>query len=486
MTEFHPRGQDHQSVAPGARGAPAADCARAHVVVIGSGVAGLAAAAALRPHVARLTLIDQDSFATGARLRPAQPQAAHAHALLAGGAAALERLFPGFSAQARAAGSIRLRVRSQWRSCLRGRWNAPEDSGLVVLSQSRALVDGLLRGRVAAMPGVETLKARVLDLVQDARGDISGVVLDQDGSRRFLAADLVVDASGRSGQADRWLSALGRVLPPAEVAKPDLRYLSAEFTRAARPEAEVSGWLNPAGAPALCGAVLAPIEDGRWLVTASTRFEADPAPMEDAGFLAFLHRLGDGRIAPLLQGERRLTEFSRYRVARTRLKRFDRIAAELPRGYLPVGDTIATFNPVFGQGMSVAALQAERLGRAIATLHGAADWRAALRDTYLPGALEPALWAWQSSLASDRGYAQFEASASDEVDGLARVFARAFMISTRDAQMREAVDRVLHLLAPPSSLLDHPAMTPAKTGPAAVPSHPHSLAPLAEQEGSAR
>jgi 2-polyprenyl-6-methoxyphenol hydroxylase-like FAD-dependent oxidoreductase len=435
---------------------------RGTALVIGCGVAGTAAAAVLARHFDRVRVIEQDALATTAALRKSLPQASHAHALLHAGHRALSQIFPGFEQAAVEAGSLRLAVRSQWRSCLRGRWVDPEDSGLHVLSQTRPLLDQVLRNRLTGVPGVEVIQAKVIGLLRGASGSISGLRTIQNGSETSLDADLVVDASGRAGQSDRWLAEIGAAVPRIDTAFPEVRYVTAEFTRTVADGPRFAGWLNLATAPQSRGAVLAPVELDRWIVTASTRFGETPPDSEPA-FRSFLDGLGDGRVGPLLAGERLVGGFSRYRIAATRLKRFDLDVTTLPPGYLPIGDAIASFNPIYGQGMSVAALQVLALANTLEETMPSGIDALRLREAYLARAFRPALWAWRLGLASDMDFAAFRFTPDEQAVRLHRSLRRAFLVSTRDPEVRAGVDHILHLMAPPESVFDLPAIAADQT-----------------------
>lgn len=444
-------------------------------IVIGAGFAGMLAAAVLAGHFQEVFLIEQDHLPATPEPRKSLPQAAHAHALLQSGHATLSRLFPGFEDRAVAAGGMRLHVRSQWRSCLRGRWTAPDDTGLTVLSQTRGLLDYLIRREISALPAIRHLAAKVCGLAQDSQGRVCGVSLQTgEGTRAVLNAALVIDASGRASQSDRWLSQCDFVPPPTETAHPEVRYVSAEFSRSVSAGSDLAGWLNLASAPQSHGGVIAPVENQRWIVTASTRF-GDPVPTDEASFRAFFDALGDNRLGPLLRPERRLTEFSRYRVAATRIRRHDLSVKKLPPGYLPVGDVIASFNPVYGQGMSVSALQIGVLAEVLGSTVRADGWQSEVRDRFIPLAMRPAWWAWQLGLANDMSFPQFTASPSPEAEHLRSTLHRAFLVSTRSPEVRRALDRTLHLLDPPETVFELPVIAEAFSSKAS----PHTRSQLA-------
>ena len=420
--------------------------------VIGAGIAGLAAAAVLARHFGRVWLIEQDASPATGKSRKGVPQAAHVHALLQAGRDALERLFPGLATGAVAAGATELHARSQWRTYSGGHWTEPVDTGPRILSQTRGLLDRQLFAHVLGLPQVTLLQGKVVGLDQD--GANAGITLRlSEPGRPTVIADLVVDASGRGNHSERWLATAGCPAPATETAFPEVRYCSALFSRGALNGPDLAGWLHLATAPATRGAVLAPVEGGRWIATLTDRYTSD-AVTDEATFRGRLQDLPDGRIASLVGAEALLSEIATYRIASVRFKRFDLIADRLPPGYLPLGDTLATFNPLYAHGMSVAALQAQALEAALADQPFADGWQLNLRRAYLGAALRPARWAWLLGQAVDLNYGQFHGDIAPEARTLNKTLRQAFARSIgRPAAMRH-IDRVLHLLEPPESLAD--------------------------------
>lgn len=430
-------------------------------VVIGGGIAGLAAASALAPHVASLTLIEQEPLPSAPTIRRHIPQAPHVHALLDSGRQALEALVPGLGAALRDAGSLPLRVRSQWRSHDGHAWCAPEDTGPIVLSQSRALLEHTLRARVLALAPLTLCTARVRGLrlappehgACDARAAepprLIGVEIEDASRRRQgLAAEIVVDASGRAGDSLKWFEAAGLRPPPETTRHPDIRYTSAFFARHPADLAHPpSAWLRPAQAPATQGLVMAPIEDDRWVITLIGRFGA-ALPRDAAGFRQRALEIAGADLQARIADAPMLSPLRGFAIKSVRFRRFDRADAPLPLGYFPIGDTIATFNPLYGQGMSVAALQAQALSRALCEHVCPGAQQAA----YLAAAHRPADWAWRIGGAVDRAYAQMRQQEDAECDHLAARLRLAFSASVLRPELCGQIDRVLHLLEPPEML----------------------------------
>lgn len=422
-----------------------------YAVVIGAGFAGLAAAAVLSNHFGTVFLLDHDDGLDQPYLRKSVPQGAHVHSLLQSGLDALGRLFAGFEATAVAAGAVRLKVRSQWRSFSAGHWMPAVDTGLQVLSLTRPMLDHLMRQRVLAHPAICSVQGKVIGLQTDAIGAVTGVHLQVGASMRILSAALVVDASGRAGQTDRWLAAIGHPAATVQTGQPEMRYVSGLFSRSVKDGPDLAGWLNLANAPASIGAVLAPVEQDRWIATATTRFGA-AAPDDETTFRAFLAALPSDQISRLLARERLTERLRSYRIASVRLKRFDLLPQLLPLGYVPIGDSIASYNPLYGHGMSVAGLQAEALQQVLSHCGFAEGWREALRKAYIHRAMAPARQAWMIAQAADIEYPQYDGERSAEVIALNHSLRRAFMLSIRQPRVMAQIDGVLHLLAPLESL----------------------------------
>lgn len=335
-------------------------------VVLGGGLAGMLAAAVLSEH-AEVFVVERDHLPEGPSPRKGLPQARHAHLLWSGGARAVEKLLPGTVQRLQAAGARRVALPSGlvvlapygWMR----RW--PEMQHLIACS--RDLTDWVVREEVLSRPGITLLEgAEVVDLAGTAQ-HVTGVhVRDSaSGGVRRLDADLVVDATGRGSAAPEWLSALG--LPPVreEVVDSGLAYASRVFRAPAGAEnhpvvsVQCDARLPVPGQ----AATLLPIENGRWLVTLAGTRGGRPSKKADE-FESFARNLRHPLIADLIAGAEPLTEVHHSHSTLNRRRRFERMAS-WPTGFVVLGDAVAAFNPIYGQGMSVAALCAEKLRDAL-------------------------------------------------------------------------------------------------------------------------
>lgn len=338
-----------------------------HAVVMGAGMAGLLAARVLTDHYERVTVLERDHLPTVPVPRAGVPQGRHLHTLLPGGLELAEGWFPGLMDELVAAGAHPMRFgqdvvvhRPEGPSYLAAVYRAePLDTGIRYLSMSRALVEHVVRSRVAALPGVEIRERTAVYGPRMELDAVQGVVLE--GGER-VAADLVIDAAGRPGRSLGWLAGLGFRPPVESVVHCDFAYASAVL-RPDDPGALPGGGVlvlpDPTGPVPSRGGYVTRIEGGLWLAGLGGR-SGDHPPVDTAGWRAFGRTLSstawDDLVvsATLLEGP---VPFRYPRSVRRHVEQLDRF----PDGLLPLGDTVCHVNPLYGHGMSSAAGQARVL-----------------------------------------------------------------------------------------------------------------------------
>jgi 2-polyprenyl-6-methoxyphenol hydroxylase-like FAD-dependent oxidoreductase len=419
-------------------------------VVIGGGLAGMLTVRALLGHADTVTVVERDRYPDGPRFRKGVPQARHPHVLLSGGRRALEELLPGTGAAFAEAGAHRLELPRDLLIRYGNGWQHRFHEGRhALLSCSRPLLDHVVRDRVlraaaSTATRVEVVQAAEATGLLGTADRVTGVrfrVRDGGRGERELPAELVVDASGRGSRAPEWLVALGRSAPRQETVDTGLGYASRRLTLASPPTAGV--YINPApGTPR--GGSLLPLEGGDWLLMLYGWRRHRP-PTDEDGFLDFLASLAHPYIHDSVkEAQPRSAIHGFHNTANRRLHYSD--PGGVPEGFVAVADAACSFNPVYGQGMSVVALGA-----------------LALRDTLARGGLRPGLAgaaqravsraadaAWLIAVSTDRPHAG-SATLADRVR--IRYLSRLIARSVTDPVVGAAYRDVSSLTAPPARLI---------------------------------
>jgi 2-polyprenyl-6-methoxyphenol hydroxylase-like FAD-dependent oxidoreductase len=355
-------------------------------VVIGAGIAGLAAARALSDHFEQVVVLERDSLSDGPVHRPGTPQSRHAHGLLVGGQRALSELFPGFERDLVEAGAVLVRSNIDIRFERPGDPVPQRDLGLMNYALSRPAIEFAIRQRLKSHANISLRdRCRVSELSASPDGTaVTGVRFEEGGvASQELPADLVVDASGHGAPTLALLRTTGLPLPEETVIGIDQFYATGVFHIPGDAPADwkavlTFGGLSPTSAR---GALLWPIEENRWIVSLGER-HGDAPPGDVDGFMAFARTLRTPTIYNAVKNARLDGEIARYGFRDNVLRHFERLEV-FPRGLLPIGDSICRFNPVHGQGMSVAAQEACLLRELLAAQSPPGDLLQGLAKVFL-------------------------------------------------------------------------------------------------------
>lgn len=337
-----------------------------HAVVVGASMAGLLAARVLANSFERVTVVERDALPASAQHRKGVPQGRMLHVMLPRGLRVVEHLFPGYSHELRAAGAVSLRVPADALVLSPAGWLDRRATGWPMLSATRPLFESTLRRRVRELPGVTLLERHdvvSLLLSRDAR-QVTGVMLrpleDTASTRQQLDTALVVDASGRGSRAPVWLSEAGYPTPSSTQVDPNVAYASRIYRI---PQGFSADWkmvmllAQPPSMPRT--GFLFPIEDGQWMVALMGAAGQHP-PTDEDGFAAFTRSLRHPVIADALAAAEPLTPIRGHRGTANRLWHYQRMR-RWPERFVVLGDAVCAFNPIYGQGMSTAAVAAETL-----------------------------------------------------------------------------------------------------------------------------
>ncbi|NUV58819.1 NAD(P)/FAD-dependent oxidoreductase [Streptomyces sp. CAI-85] len=432
-------------------------------VIIGGSIAGMLAAAAVGDHFDAIDIIEAHEVPNGPEPRAGVPQAAHFHTLLSGGAEAIEELLPGSVAAMVESGANRVAVTTDMvMYAPEGWYRRWQNATHYQITASRDLTDWVIRQQLLRNTKVTIhQRTRVIELLGD-KHRVTGVRLrSSSGDESEMSAQLVIDASGRSSRTPHWLEDLGITgLSEARIDS-GLSYASRVY------QAPVStrGWpvVNLQadfrnGQPRAGGII--PIERDRWHVSLIGPPGAEPGRDADA-FEPYAKELRHPIVADLLARAKPLTDVSLTRTTANRRYFYERLRG-WPDGLIVVGDAVAAFNPVYGQGMSVAALSALAIRRAISVGGpGPGVTRKAQRAVSLPvGA------AWSLSVGTDIHRPDIKGGRPNIADRLLqRYISRLSLTATGSHLAATALTDVLMLQAPPASLMAPKVLLAAFRGP---------------------
>jgi 2-polyprenyl-6-methoxyphenol hydroxylase-like FAD-dependent oxidoreductase len=417
-------------------------------VVIGGSIGGLLAARVLSERYDRVLILDRDALPAVATARRGVPQGRQLHVLLSRGKQALDELFPGLSAELNGRGAplVDLHADVHWYNDGQRMRRAP--SPLIAVGMSRPLLEDALRARVAALPGVE-LRSRVEVLGLTAEdGRVTGVrLLAPGGSERVLAADLVVDASGRGSRTPIWLEQLGYPRPDEEQVRVGVTYVTRSYRREPQHLEGLSGALTNAVPGSPRAGIVAAQEDGRYAVALSGMLGEEP-PTDDAGMAAFADSLAAPQVAEVVRTAQPDGPPAKMRFPVSTRRRYERLR-RFPAGYLVIADALCSFNPIYGQGMTVAALEALLLRRLLASGSGDAEFA----RRFFTGAAKVIDGPWSIAVGTDLRFPEVVGRRTPKVRFVNAYVHRLHVAATADPVLGAAFLRVLNLVDPPTRLL---------------------------------
>ncbi|MGW7491543.1 NAD(P)/FAD-dependent oxidoreductase [Streptomyces sp. NPDC054786] len=358
-------------------------------LVLGGGMAGMLAAAALARHADTVTILEGDRFPDVPAPRRGLPQGHHSHMFMGGGALALDELLPGTVDKLCVAGARRCEMLWNTLTLSAGGWFPRHHGDAFVIVCSRELTDHVVRQQVLAHQNVQVLESvKTVGLTGDADRVTGARVQRGDGTEEVFVADFVVDATGRRSKAHEWLGVLGASRVEEEFVDPGLAYSTRLYEAPAgihedfplvliQPQAGT-------GRPG-AGATLFPIEQGRWIATMIGTRGGQP-PTDEAGFDAFARAQRHPLIADLLKRARPVSEVRPYKGTVNRRRFYERLP--MPEGFAVIGDAVAALNPVYAHGMSVAAFAALALRTELERAGGLKPGLAAAVQTGVAAAVE--------------------------------------------------------------------------------------------------
>ncbi|GLY95526.1 FAD-dependent oxidoreductase [Actinoplanes sp. NBRC 103695] len=326
-------------------------------IVLGGSVAGLMAARVLADHARTVVVVERDDLTQGGSVRRGVPQGSQVHALLPGGNRQMERWFPGFTTEAVAAGAVR--STAEQRDAYIDGVRKVRGSEVDMLTATRPLFEDQLRRRLLALPNVKTITGRATGL-DFSDSSVTAVRYESDGMPGVQPASFVVDAMGRSSRLSDWLEAGGWDRPPMTRQITGINYATALFRRPPGEPDRIAAiaLCSPEVGGDLAGVTFSAVEDDRWIVMMGGY--GDCRPGHDAEDMIRRCRHDFPAEFGQVAGNDLVRDVVTYRQADSRRRDFA-ATNRFPARLVAVGDAVASFNPIYGQGMSSAALHSSCL-----------------------------------------------------------------------------------------------------------------------------
>jgi len=325
-------------------------------LVLGGGIGGILAAAALHRAGHRPVVLEQDDLSAAAGVRRGTPQAGQLHNLLTRAQVHLGELLPGYRDALLGSGGVEAVVSQQTHVRELGIAMPERDLGLRLWSAPRTVLEQVARDLLPL--GCEIRDRTRVTGIDVAGGRVTAVHVERNGRAEVLPTDLVVDAMGTLSRAAEWTGSA----PPIEVQPVRQWYCTAVVERPPAWHGRSDFWLIFPDHPDTRGALVSPWGTDRWYVSLSG-VTGGPVPRSPDDLVAFSQALPDPQVGELLRSARVVVPPRVFGKPTAVWRHYERQAAPVT-GLLPLGDAVGSLNPLFGQGVSVAAWQAAGLAAA--------------------------------------------------------------------------------------------------------------------------
>ena len=416
---------------------------RDRAVVIGASIAGLCAARVLSDHFREVVVVERDALVDAVQHRRGVPQGHHAHGLLAGGLRALKALFPGLPDELESAGAVRCNVTRDSYWFFEGGQHLRFESDLEAFGLSRPLLEGTIRKRVRQIANVHFCDGCHVEGLLATFDNRCVIGIDLGDSA--MPADLVVDATGRGSRSPEWLEALGYGKPEEKRVEIDISYATRLFLRSRH---DLNGAVFasiPPNPQTRKGGVIAAQEGDVWIITLNA-VGGTAVPTELNAFIESARNLPAPYIHEVISRAKPVGEPRATRFPASIRRRYEQMNS-FPEGFLVMGDALSSFNPVYAQGMSVAALEAIELNTMLI------EDGPRLAQRFFRRAAKIIDTPWRITTANDLRISGI-GGPQGLIDRFVNWYIAELHVGARtDARMVTAFHQVTNLLAPPQGLL---------------------------------
>jgi 2-polyprenyl-6-methoxyphenol hydroxylase-like FAD-dependent oxidoreductase len=423
----------------------------AKAIVIGASMGGLMAARALADHFDEVILLERDILPPPGTNRKGVPQGKHTHLLLERGREIMEGYLPGLTDDLTQLGAVTIAdASSDVRWFKNGGFHQPGVSNFSAIGVSRPTLEAAVRERVLALPNVRIIQGcKVLGLAASTDNRrVTGVHLVRDqneGRKETMLADLVVDSSGRGSRSPVWLETLGYKQPEVEEVRIGMGYTTCYYRRQPEHIPGLQSIVYMPTPPNKRLGVLLPQDGNRWVVTLGG-YLGDHAPTDYPGFLDTAKELPTPDIYNVIKDAEPLGAPVRYTFPANLRHRYDKLA-DFPKGFIVFGDALCSFNPIYGQGMTVAAMEAVALGECLSYDRDQLAKRFFLKSSKIIDQ------SWMAAVGNDLNYPEIEGPRTPMVRLLNWYIDKLHTAALNDAQVSIAFLKTINMIAPPTSMM---------------------------------
>lgn len=424
-------------------------------IILGASITGLFAGRILSDFFEEVLLLDKEALDLGNEPRKAVPQGGHIHAILTPTVHILKRFLPELIEDLRASRVNFFDGGKEWRFHVYGNFLINGETGQMLIGSTRPFFEDRLRRRVGDIGNVNiSAKHDFLSWIPGADNkSVMGVHIRNPDGEVELEADLIVDARGRGSTLTKELQGLGYESPFQEKVEIGMEYTS----RLYRADDFKPEWnlliINPSVPKSWTGGLIEKVENDMWIVTQFGYF-GDKAPQDDEGFLKRAYSLDVPDLANFLEVAEPVSDFRRFGTRQCSMHRFEKLKS-FPDRLVVMGDAVCSLNPIYGQGMTKAAREAEYLWDSLSTHLKTNDSLNGFTDTFRKGLPSAgAEWAWQLTSGNDLGYPQTKGERRFGNTFMGWYMRRLFLSSAKNLDTRRRLFNVLMLVNSPEHLME--------------------------------